>query len=69
MKIPLEVFARILHLSCEGVSIYDHTIEDFDYPDNESTLSVSRLLHSDDNPNLVKNEDVKYFILTAQILT
>ena len=67
IKIHLEVFARILHLSCESVDIYDHTIADFDYPDNESPFSASRLLHCD-NLALVKNEEVKYFTIITQIL-
>jgi len=50
MKVPLYVFARILHLSCEGANnIYDFDIEDFDYPENESPYTASHLLHNDDN--------------------
>jgi len=63
------VFTCILHLSYEGANIYDYDLEDFEYPDNESPYTVSRLLHNDDNPALIKNKEVKYYTLTTQILT
>ena len=68
MKIPLEVFARVLHLSCESADIYNYDLEDFEYPENESPYTASCLLHNDDNHALVKNEEVKYYTLTAQVL-
>jgi len=43
-------------------------IHDFEYPDNESALTASLLLHDDDNPTLVRNEEVKYYMLTDQVL-
>jgi len=41
MKIPLEVFARVFHLSCKGANIFHYDLEDFDYPENESPLIAS----------------------------
>jgi len=59
----------MLHLSCEGVDIYNIDIHDFKYPDSEFTLTVSLLLHDDDNLALVRNKKVKYYTLTTQVLS
>ena len=61
INISLEKFAHLLHLSCEGVDIYNVDLHDFDYPDGKSALTASLLLHNDDNPALVRNEEVKYY--------
>ena len=53
---PLNVFACVLHLSCDGVYIYDFDLEDFKYPDNEFPYTTSHLLHNNDNPALVGND-------------
>ena len=68
INIFLERFACLLHLSCEGVDIYNADLHDFEYPDGESALTASLLLHDDDNPALVTNEEVKYYTLTTQVL-
>jgi len=65
IDITLQQFARHLHLSCEGVDIYNFDLHDFEYPDGESAHTASILLHADDNPGLVRNEEVKYYTLTA----
>ena len=65
INISLDWFANLLHLFCEGVDIYNVDLHDFEYPDGESALTVSLLLHDDDNPTLVRNEEVKYYTLTA----
>jgi len=57
-----------LYLSYEGVDIYNVDIHDFEYPDGEPSLNASLLLHDDDNPGLVRNEEVKYYTLTSQVL-
>jgi len=46
MKILLEVFARVLHLSCEGACVFCYDLEDFEYPENESPLTASHLLQT-----------------------
>ena len=33
INISLDKFAHLLHLSCEGVDIYNIDLHDFDYPD------------------------------------
>ena len=68
IDISLEGFARILHLSCKGADIFNHDFDDFEFLSGKSALISSRLLHDDDNLGLVKNEEVKYYILTAQVL-
>ena len=68
INISLDKFAHLLHLSCEGVDIYNVDLHDFEYPDGESTHTAPLLLHDDDNPSLVRNEEVKYYTLTAQVL-
>ena len=66
INISLDRFAHLLHLSYESVDIYNVDIHDFDYPDGESALTASLLLHDDDNPAFVRNEEVKYYYtLTA----
>jgi len=68
IDIPLDQFANLLHLSCEGVDVYSFDLHDFEYPAGESPLTASTLLHGDDNPGLVRNEEVNKFTLTAQVL-
>jgi len=58
----------LLHLSCEGVDIYNVILNEFEYPNGESALTASLLLHDDENPALVKNDEVKYYTVTAQVL-
>jgi len=69
INISLDRFAHLLHLSYEGVDIYNIDLHDFYYPDGESALTASLLLHDDDNPPLVRNEEMKYYTLTTQVLT
>jgi len=68
IDISLEGFTRILHLSCESADIFNLDFDDFEFPDDEIALTASRLLYDDDNPGLVKNEKVKYYTLTTQVL-
>jgi len=68
IDISLQDFAELLHLSCEGVDVYSYDLHDFVYPAGESALTASTLLHGDDNPGLVRNEEVRNFTLTAQVL-
>ena len=68
IDISLQEFAHHLHLSCEGEDIYNLDLHDFVYPDGESALTASTLLHGDDNPGLVRNEEVKHYTLIAQVL-
>jgi len=63
IDISLQEFAHHLHLSCEGEDIYNLDLHDFIYPDGESALTASTLLHGDDNPGLVRNEEVKHYTL------
>ena len=65
INISLERFARIFQLSCEGADIFHFGLHDFDYPANETALTASLLLHDDDFLGLVRNEEVKYYTLTA----
>jgi len=65
IDIPLDQFADLLHLSCEGVDVYSFDLQDFEYPAGESPFTASTLLHGDDNPGLVRNEEVNKFTLTA----
>ena len=69
IDISLQEFAHHLHLPCEGVDIYNLDLHDFVYPDGESALTASTLLHGDDNPGLVRNEEIKRYTLIAQVLT
>jgi len=50
INISLDRFSHLLHFSCEGVDIYNVDIHDFVYPENESALTESLILHDDDNP-------------------
>jgi len=68
IDISLSQFADILHLSSGGVDVYTYDLHDFEYPDGESALTASSLIHGSDNPGLVKNEEVNKFTFTAQIL-
>jgi len=68
IDMTLQEFACHLHLSCEGIDIYNFDLHDFEYPDGESAHTVSTLLHDDENPGLFRNEEVKYYTLTAQVL-
>jgi len=56
IDISLQEFAHHLYLSCEGVDVYSLDLHDFEYPAGESALTASTLLHGDDNPGLVRNE-------------
>ena len=51
-----------------GLDIYNVDLPEFAYPDGESAHTATILLHDDDNSALVRNEKVKYYTLTAQIL-
>ena len=44
IDISLQQFACHLHLSCEGVDIYNFDLHDFEYPDGESAYTAS--IHS-----------------------
>jgi len=68
IDIPIDQFAELLHLSSGGVDVYTFDLHDFVYPDGESALIASTLIHEDDNPSLVRNEVVNKFTLTAQVL-
>ena len=68
IDLSLEKFARLLHLSCNGVYIHNVDLHDFAYPNGETALIASQLLHDDENPGLVRNEEVKYYTLTTQVL-
>ena len=68
IHIFLDKFVRLLHLSYEGVDIYNVDLHDFAYSDGESAHTASILLHDDGNPALVRNEEVKYYTLNAQVL-
>ena len=68
IDISLQEFAHHLHLSCEGEDIFNLDLHDFVYPDGESALTASTLLYGDDNPGLVRNEEVKRYTLIAQVL-
>ena len=39
--------------------------DDFEFPDAKTALIASLLLHGDDNADLIKNEEVKYYTITA----
>ena len=69
INISLEKFTHLLHLSYEGVDIYNVDLHDFEYPDAESAHTASLLLYDDDNTTLIRNEEVKLYTLTAQVLT
>jgi len=51
-----------------SLDIYSHNLLSFDQkPENESPFTASNLIHEND-PDLVKNEEVKYSILVSQVL-
>jgi len=54
INISLECCSRIFRLPCDDVEIFFSDLYDFEYPDGESALTASRLLHDNDNPALVK---------------
>ena len=66
INIFLDKFAHLLHLSYEGVDVYNVDLHEFAYLDGESAHTASTLLHDDDNPCLVRNEEVKYYTLTVR---
>jgi len=69
INISLGQFARILHLSTDGIDVYSYDLHDFPgYPEGESSLTASTLLHQDDNPDLVRNEIVSQYTLQSQVL-
>ena len=68
IDIPLDQFADLLHLSSGGVDVYSFDLQDFEYPAGESALTASTLIHGDDNPGLVGNEEVNKFTFTTQVL-
>ena len=68
INISLDKFTHLLRLSCEGVDIYNVDLNDFEYYDGESALTVSLLLNNDKNRSLVRNEEVKYYTFTVQVL-
>jgi len=69
IDISLGQFARILHLSTSGADVYSHDLHDFsEYPEGESSLTASTLIHRDDNPALVRNEIVSKYSLQSQVL-
>ena len=43
INISLEKFANLLHLSCEGVDVYNVDLHEFTYPDGESARTASIL--------------------------
>ena len=68
INIFLECFARSFKLSCDGVEIFYSDFYDFEYPDGENALTASHLLHDDDNPIVVRNKEVKHYMLRSQVL-
>jgi len=68
IKISLEKFACLLYLSYEGVDIHNVDLHDFALPDDETALTASQFLHDDENPAQVRNDEVKYYTLTTQVL-
>ena len=68
IDIDLDQLADILHLSSGGADVYTSDLHDFEYPDGESALTASTLIHGDNNPGLVRNEVVSRFTLTSQVL-
>ena len=69
INICLKRFARIFKLFCDGIEIFYSDLHNFEYPDGESALTASDLLHDDDNLGLVRNEEVKRYTLCDQVLT
>ena len=48
--------------------MYTFDLLDFEFPEGESSLTASTLIHGDNNPGLVRNEVVSRYTLTSQIL-
>ena len=55
-------------MSCEGVDIFNMDFNGFEYPDDETALTTSCLLHDDNNSTLGRNEELKYYALFAHVL-
>ena len=51
------------------MEIFYLDLHDFEYLDGENALTVSHLLHDEDNPSLLRNEEVKYYTLSPQIFS
>ena len=68
INISLERYAMIFKLFCDGVEIFYSDLHDFEYLNGENALTVSRLLYDDDNPVLVRNEELNRYMLRAQVL-
>ena len=68
INISISQFADILHLPTGGADVYTFDLLDFEFPEGESSLTASTLIHGDDNPSLVRNEVVSRYTLTSQIL-
>ena len=64
----MDKLAYLLRLSYKGVDIHNVDLHDFEYPDGETALTASIFLHGVENPTLVRNEDVKYYTITTQVL-
>ena len=45
INISMEKFVHLLYLSCEDVDIHNVDLHDFEYPDGETGLTASLLLH------------------------
>ena len=69
IELYIDQFADILHLSPGGVDVYTYDLHDFEgYPEGESALTASTLIHGDNNPGLVRNEVVSRYTFTSQVL-
>ena len=66
INISLERFARIFKLSYDGIEIFYSELHNFEYLDDESALTASRLLHDDDNLRFVRNKEVNRYTLPTQ---
>jgi len=69
INITLERIAQNFQLSYKGVDIFNLDLHDFEYLDGETALTASRFLHDFENPAIVRNKEVKYYTLPAQVLT
>ena len=56
INITLERFTQNFQFSSESVDVLNINLHDFEYPDSETALTSSRLLHDDENLTLVRNE-------------
>ena len=61
LKDSLEFFSCRVRLW----DIFHFDLHDFEYPDGETALTASLILHDDKNPAPVMNEKVKYYTLLA----